>query len=122
MRKIYDIGHAGEQEQDEIRALLRNANIDFYETPSSGKTLGAAWVKTEDEYLKAQNVIASFTKEKVQASRREYDTQLKNKFGGSVTKWLIYNLTKDKRATFIGLGVVVFLIIYWLVYLSSRFR
>ncbi len=96
-------------------------SVNFYETPSTVKTLGAFWVRTESDYAKARNIIEEYTKELVASSKEEYERKLQKDFDGSELNWLLYNLSKNKFMSLIGFGLFIFIVWHLIAYILVRY-
>jgi len=71
---LFKLRGAEEDEADEIRALLEEQDIDFYETNNGRWGLGfaAIWLHHNDELNKGKKLIASYQKQRSQAAREAY--------------------------------------------------
>ena len=67
-----------EDEADEIRALLTNHDIDYYETPAGnwGFSVPAIWLKDADQQPRARALLDQYQRERAIRMRSEY-AQLK---------------------------------------------
>lgn len=117
MLKIYDSGNAQEQEVDGIRKLLWKNQISFYETPSTGRTFGAMWVRNEKDFKKARMIIQEYTNHLIKKSTTEYKKQLGEKFDNSQIKWFISNLKTNKALSALIIGSMLFVIWHSIAYL-----
>lgn len=74
-----------EDEAQEIRALLAERGIQFYETPTShwGISTGAIWLKDESQQAAARQIMARYQQER-QESARDCHARLKRE-GGAET-------------------------------------
>lgn len=66
-----------EDEAEDIRKLLREARIDYYETPEGnwGVSLPAIWVQNDDALERAQQLLADYQAKRVEQARDDYDRQ-----------------------------------------------
>lgn len=62
-------------EADGVRTLLKEADIDFYETEAGrwGFSVAGIWLKDEDRFEEAREQIEHFQREHVQRVRAEYE-------------------------------------------------
>ena len=63
-----------DDEAEEIRALLGDNNVDYYETPRGNwyGSLDAIWLKDNSQEDKARELLASFQNERLQSARERY--------------------------------------------------
>ena len=63
-----------DDEADEIRELLLNNEIDFFETPAGnwGISMPAIWLKDEHQLQHAKSLLAEYQKERLIRARAEY--------------------------------------------------
>lgn len=64
-----------DDEADEIRALLTEHRIDYYETPAGswGMSMPALWLNDENQLERAQNLLDDYQQQRRAAARDEYD-------------------------------------------------
>lgn len=76
--KLYSLRHVPDDEAREIRKLLQDHEIDFYETPEGnwGISAGAFWLRDAAQQEQAQQLLAEFHRQRAVKSRLEYE-QLK---------------------------------------------
>ena len=110
MKKIFDTALASRKEREEVVRRLRNGNISYYETPSTGRTLGAFWVRSEENYIRARQIIEKYEKSLANRSREEYELRLKRDFDGSELNWFLYNLKKHKIGIPVGVALTLFVV------------
>ena len=58
--KIFDLKHVPEEEEHQLKSLLRSKRIHYYETPKGRHSNPAIWVKKKTEAAKARKVINDF--------------------------------------------------------------
>ncbi|MCP1675944.1 hypothetical protein J2T57_003099 [Natronocella acetinitrilica] len=63
-----------DEEADEVRELLSRHQIDYYETPPNhwGLTMGAIWLRDEDQKDEASQLLDTYQQERQQRVREEY--------------------------------------------------
>lgn len=73
--QLFNLRGVPEDEADEIRSLLAEHKIDFYETPAGnwGMSLPALWLQDESQLVQAQDLIESYQLQRQQRVRAEYD-------------------------------------------------
>lgn len=98
-----------EDEADEIRALLTEKQIEYYETPAGnwGISLPALWLQDESRYLEAKELLDAYQTARSQRIRAEY-ARLKQ---AGVHKTLKDSFL-EKPFTFLGYIFIVILLLY----------
>ena len=71
-RALVQLRGVPEEEADGIRAALREAAIEFYETPPSQWLIsaGAIWLKDPDDRPRAQRVLDEFQRRHLEQARQ----------------------------------------------------
>lgn len=64
-----------EDEAEDLRALLREHDIDFYETPPGnwGISLPALWLRDHDRLAEARALVANYQARRAAGAREEYE-------------------------------------------------
>jgi hypothetical protein len=64
-----------DDEAEEIRALLSEQGIDYYETPGGnwGMSIPALWLKDETQLEKARRLLAEYQQQRQSHAREEYE-------------------------------------------------
>jgi hypothetical protein len=72
---IFRLNGVPDDEADEVRQLLADNNIDFYETSAGrwGISVAAIWIKDEELKEKARALIDEYQKEKAFSAKQEYE-------------------------------------------------
>lgn len=79
-----------EDEAEDIRKLLREARIDYYETPEGnwGVSLPAIWLQDDSALERAERLLAEYQAKRVEKVRDDYDRQAKeHKLGRMVDRF-----------------------------------
>jgi len=73
--KIFSLKSVPDDEVEEIRQLLIDNNVDFYETPGGnwGISMPAIWVKEDNQSEKTKLLIAQYQEERLYRVREEYE-------------------------------------------------
>jgi hypothetical protein len=73
-KRVYDLANASPEEVEEVLALLSDADIAHYQTPSGlfGLAPGAIWVKNNSDYETARSLIETHDRARAQRVRAEY--------------------------------------------------
>lgn len=84
---IFRLNNVPEPEADGVRALLDNHNIEFYETHEGrwGLSVAAIWLKNNDDFSKARELIDDFQQQHRAKMRENY---INDKAAGRIpTMW-----------------------------------
>jgi hypothetical protein len=106
---IYKLNSVPDDEADDIKSLLSDNKIAFYETPPGnwGVSLHALWLNDEDQYIEAKQLIDEYQLKRVQ--RATLETSQETEQGEVET--LIQRLL-NRPFQFISLLAIVFLVLY----------
>lgn len=76
--RLFSLRNVPDDEADEIRALLTDNNIDFYETSAGNWNISTPgiWLREEENFQQAKALIDSYQAERVLQQRELYE-QLK---------------------------------------------
>ena len=71
-----------DDEVDEIRQLLQENQIDFYETPGGnwGVSLPALWLHDDARFEEARELIAEYQSQRTEKAREDYEQAPKRTF------------------------------------------
>jgi len=96
---VFDPSYAEPEEITDIRALLRESGIDFYETPRGnfGRSMAAFWVSGDDQYEDARKLIDAY-----QAERR------KKAIANRPKNIILFKMDSAKWALFLLVAIVLF--------------
>jgi hypothetical protein len=74
-RLLIKLRHAPDDEIDEIRQLLKDHHIGFYETQAGpwGISAPAIWLKSEHQYARAKTLLDRYQAERFREKREEYE-------------------------------------------------
>ncbi|MGD9096010.1 MAG: DUF6164 family protein, partial [Chromatiales bacterium] len=76
-KQIFRLRNVPDDEAEEIRLLLREHGIEFYETPGGnwGISMPALWLNDENEHRaeEAKGLIEQYQEERAVRIRREYE-------------------------------------------------
>jgi len=110
---LFRLNGVPHDEADEVRALLRDSKIDFYETHAGrwGISLGGIWLRDEDgdRAERARSLIEDYEQERTGRAREAYDEQRRS--GRRET--LVQRLLSDPLKV-----IAVFAIVLGVLYLS----
>jgi len=111
--KLFSLKNVLDEEANEIRELLAQNSIDFYETPAGnwGVSLPAIWLKDEELLETAKYLIEKYQQERLIKVKVEFENQKRE--GKSRT---IIDSFKDNPQRMI----VYLLIVLGLIYISTK--
>lgn len=106
---LFKLKGVPESEADEVRALLNEHKIEFYETPPSiwGVSMEAIWLRDEEQLTAARQLLHEYQIALQQRVRQEYEEQ--HQAGSSPTLW---SKIKEDPLQFIVFSVIIALILY----------
>jgi len=72
---LFRLNGVPDDEADDVRELLVNHNIDFYETSAGnwGVSMPAIWLNDENQFEKARALLDTYQNERTLRMREEYD-------------------------------------------------
>ncbi len=76
-RLLLNLRHVPDDELEEIRTLLDEHHIDYYETAPNrwGISMGAIWLKDEDQYPQARTLLTRYEHERRQRMRAAHEAE-----------------------------------------------
>lgn len=102
---LFSLRGVPDDEADEIRELLTEQDIDFYETPAGnwGVSMPAFWLRDESDLAKAQSLLNSYQQQRFITQRELYlQTKPKTLWQAFVEKPLLY------MVYFLAMGLVLY--------------
>ncbi|MES2606248.1 MAG: DUF6164 family protein [Pseudomonadota bacterium] len=74
-RLLFRLRHVPEDEADEVRELLTQHEIEFYETGAGnwGISMPALWIHDENRFDEARTLLEAYQQERTQRMREEYE-------------------------------------------------
>lgn len=74
---LMNLRGVGDDEAEEVRALLAAHRIDYYETPPNrwGISQGGIWLCDADEIAEARRLLADYQEERARRVRAEHEAQ-----------------------------------------------
>ena len=77
---LFKLKSVFDDEADDIKKLLEDNQIDFYESPGGnwGISMHALWLKDESEFIQARELIDDYQKERMQRIQEEVRQQREN--------------------------------------------
>jgi len=106
---LFKLKGVPETEADEVRELLNEHKIDFYETPPSmwGVSMEAIWLRDEEQLMNAQQLLHEYQQQLQQRMQQEHEEQ--QQAGNAPTLW---GKIKEDPLQFIVFSVIIALILY----------
>ncbi|TVV42486.1 MULTISPECIES: DUF6164 family protein [unclassified Thalassolituus] len=74
---LFRLNGVNEDEAEDVRTLLQDAGIEFYET-DEGRwriSVAAIWLRHNDDYEQARGLLDQYQQERLQRIRSEYEQQ-----------------------------------------------
>ncbi len=86
-RLLFKLNGVPEDEAQDIRELLDEHAIDYYETPAGrwGISLAAIWLRDEEQWQQANELIDRYQEQRYLNARADYERQ---KAEGRLESWL----------------------------------
>jgi hypothetical protein len=105
---LFKLNGVPQDEADEIRALLDEHAIDYYETEQGnwGISLAAIWLRDAEQKERATALIDRYQEERFARAREEYEAR---KQAGEVETWLGRALRQPLRFVFYLLAILAIL-------------
>lgn len=108
--QIFRLRGVPEDEADEIRALLENNNIEFYETPSDrwGVSMPAIWLKEATHFERAGSIIETYQSVRAEQARNRYEQSVRDGSQPTFFDLLINNPVR----TFVFIASIVVVVLF----------
>ena len=107
--RVFDLRGVPDDEADEVRTLLTNNKIDFYETSAGnwGISVPAIWLHDDVHLEKAKQLITQYQQQRFSKARGEYTQQ--NREGRNRT---ILDVVKEDPVRFtLYLAIALFILV-----------
>jgi len=106
---LFDLRFVPDDEAQDIRDLLNENEIDFYETSAGimGLSMPGIWLKDETPLIKARALIDDYQIQRQERARDEYQRQLDSGLSRS-----IIDIFKEAPLRFIGYLLTIAIVIY----------
>ena len=107
--RLFDLRAVPDDEADEVRALLTNNKIDFYETSAGnwGISVPAIWLHDDTHFELAKQLIVQYQKDRFSRARGEY-TQLKRE---GKNRTIVDVVREDPVRFVIYLAIALFILV-----------
>ena len=108
--QIFKLRNVPDDEADDVRALLAENDIDFYETTAGNWGISAPgiWLKDEHRFAEARALIDTYQVERQQRMRQEYE-QLKRQGRQRSVAQLIAENPLRTVLYLIGIAVILYI-------------
>lgn len=72
-KRLFNLRNVPDDEANDVRALLDQARLDWYETPASpwGISHGALWLKHAEDWKQAKALLDDYQRQRGESARRE---------------------------------------------------
>ena len=109
-RMLMNLRHVPEDEAAEVRSLLAEHAIDYYETPPNrwGISMGAIWLRDDDQYDHARRLLDEYQARRREQARAEREQQLRE--GTSETFVSLFR--RDPARWVLYLGIIAVLLYF----------
>lgn len=76
-RQLFNFRNVPDDEANDVRALLDEHAVDYYETPPSrwGISMGAIWLSSNDDYARARRLLDDYQVRRAQSARADYESR-----------------------------------------------
>jgi len=107
---IFSLRQVPDDEADEVRALMREHAIEFYETPSSkwGIGAGALWTRDAEAAARAKELLVDYQQRRAEQARTDRAASLRD---GTARTFLDVAKAEPLRVFLVLLGVAFFIAI-----------
>lgn len=109
--RLMNLRNVPEDELDEVRALLEEHQVDYYETPpgSWGISAGAIWVRDAEQAARARDLLKTYQAERAKRMRAAYEEK---KRAGETETFLGYARQNPVKVGFYVLLAAAILLIF----------
>ena len=106
---IFKLRFVPEDEAHEIRVLLSNNNIDFYETSAGvfGVSMPGLWLKNEEQLQKARQLIDEYQQLRQKRAREDYEQGTAKTF---------MDMFKEAPVRYISFVLAIILVCYFMIF------
>ena len=110
---LFRLNGVSEEEADQVRELLEQHDVDFYETHAGrwGISLAAIWLRNDEEFEKVRQLILESQQQRQISLRAEFEEKLRN---GEIPTWQqqIRQRPVDFIAVALGVGFIIALMLW----------
>ena len=105
---LLNLRHVPVDEAEEVRALLKQGSIPFYETTPSlwGVSAGGIWIERDEDAAAAAELMAAYQNERRTRARAEYEAA--KRAGSAKTMWSALRENPLRAVvTLLGIAIIV---------------
>ena len=109
---IFNLRHVPDDEAQDVRELLLDNNIEFYETSAGilGMSVPGLWVVNEEQVEEARHLIDEYQQLRQKRVREEYRLKQRTSM----------DMFKENPVRYLGSILVIILLCYFIVYLFAK--
>jgi len=106
-RLLFRLRHVPEDEADEVRQLLLDNELEFFETSPGnwGISMPGLWLQDESRFDEARALIDNYQEQRLSRVREEFRRQQEAGEGSSF--WTVFRESPLRFLSYVGLIVVV---------------
>lgn len=104
---LFRLRHVPDDEAQEVRELLENNGIEYFETFAGnwGISMPALWLKDASEYARARTLLDAYQQERQRRVRAEYEQSVQR--GEAKTLWHSFLENPGRFLLYVSLAVLV---------------
>jgi len=107
---LFKLRHVPDDEAEEVRALLNNNRIEYFETDAGnwGVSMPGIWLQNEDDFTHAKSLLESYQLQRTELARAQYQQE---KSAG--TQRGVIDSLREKPLISLGLILFCLFILYF---------
>lgn len=107
-RLLLNLRHVPDDEADDVRTLLDEAGIEWYETPIGrwGIGLGGIWIRDREELPRARELLRDYDRERFERARADHAERARR----GELETMVHRLIQDPVGVCLRLGAVAFIL------------
>ncbi|TVQ36700.1 MAG: hypothetical protein EA370_07735 [Wenzhouxiangella sp.] len=111
-RLLMNLRNVPEDEAEEVAALMASHAIEHYRTPAGplGITAGGIWLRNEDDYPRARQLLDQYQDERLQRSRAELEQARRE--GRIETWWSLARRQPVRTVAYLLLAIFILMIFF----------
>jgi len=105
---LLNLRYVPDDEAEEVRVMLEAHQVEFYETPRGpfGITAGGIWIRSVDDYPRAQSLMDDYQAERRERVRQQLETYGRPSLGDNLRE-------RPLRALAIAAGIAFVLLFFF---------
>ena len=102
---LLNLRHVPDDEADEVRALLAENHIDYYETPPNrwGVSMGGIWIRDGEQAQRARRLLNDYQRERARRARSDYEERRR----AGTAETIVDRLRRDPVRTLLFTAIAV---------------